>query len=503
MRVAEAIKLMTKAMLQRVVDSFTKDFPRSDEERAREIILRNTGELTDPQRIEAVLRFDGLLQDQIRQTCVLEALMGSPDCAASELDVVENVTRLQQEVLDAAASPQALRYEDAHSVEVLRAVMRVALKDAMVTNQELELLRVMRESLGVSPLSMRIIFAQLKHFPRKGNELHTALECRDTLLNLQRCGIVFYCNRAKGGLYVIPEEVAPSVRRVLGIELTPHAWDKLLSSLTVAQLATVLRAVGLPESGNKKARIERVILAGVKPSAALESLSTQDLYNLCASVPGLKVSGGKSTKIKRIVRHFANLVIKDVGEETSRGERCYQYLVELAARDRANLLTNRIITKDREIEGAFEEGTRFLFSEKLGLELQHMEGTDHADGCVVFGKANDVLLWDNKSKETVYTFPPSHLRQFKRYIRDAEQRVSCFLIIVPAVADEARANAHRLKSESGSDTDVALITAEDLVWVAEEWKGRSSRDSFNLEVLNAIGILTRTVLDQRMRLFLV
>ena len=60
-----------------------------------------------------------------------------------------------------------------------------------------------------------------------------------------------------------------------------------------------------------------------------------------------------------------------------------------------------------------------------------------------------------------------------------------------------------MKSESGSDTDVALITAEDLVWVAEEWKGRSSRDSFNLEVLNAIGILTRTVLDQRMRLFLV
>ena len=81
--------------------------------------------------------------------------------------------------------------------------------------------------------------------------------------------------------------------------------------------------------------------------------------------------------------------------------------------------------------------------------------------------------------------------------------MSCFLVIVPAVADEALANAHRLKSESGSDTDVALITAEDLVWVAEEWKGRSSRDSFNLEVLNAIGILTRTVLDQRMRLFLV
>ena len=207
MRVADAIELMTKAMLQRVVDSFTKDFPKPDEERAREIILRNTGELTDPLRIEAVLRFDGRLQDQIRQTCVLEALIGSPDCSASELDIVERVIQLQQEVLDAAASPQALRYEDARSIEVFRAVMRVAIGDAVVTTQELELLRVLRESLGLSPLAMRIIQAQLEHFPRQGNVLHNAAECREALLGLQRCGIVFYCNRANGGLYVIPEEI--------------------------------------------------------------------------------------------------------------------------------------------------------------------------------------------------------------------------------------------------------------------------------------------------------
>ena len=63
---------------------------------------------------------------------------------------------------------------------------------------------------------------------------------------------------------MIPEEIVPSVRRVLGIELSPHAWEKLLSSLTVAQLATILRAVGLPEYGTKEARIERVVLAGIK-----------------------------------------------------------------------------------------------------------------------------------------------------------------------------------------------------------------------------------------------
>ena len=36
----------------------------------------------------------------------------------------------------------------------------------------------------------------------------------------------------------------------------------------------------------------------------------------------------------------------------------------------------------------------------------------------------DVLMWDNKSTETAYTFPPSHLRQFKRYIRDSSDPVA-------------------------------------------------------------------------------
>lgn len=44
--------------------------------------------------------------------------------------------------------------------------------------------------------------------------------------------------------------------------------------------------------------------------------------------------------------------------------------------------------------------------------------------------------------------------------------------------------------------------AEDLGWVAEEWWSRSPDDRFNLEVLNMTGILSRPILEQRMRLFL-
>ena len=41
MKVADAIQQMSKLPLQRIVDSFTKDFPKPDENQARDIILRN------------------------------------------------------------------------------------------------------------------------------------------------------------------------------------------------------------------------------------------------------------------------------------------------------------------------------------------------------------------------------------------------------------------------------------------------------------------------------
>ena len=45
------------------------------------------------------------------------------------------------------------------------------------------------------------------------------------------------------------------------------------------------------------------------------------------------------------------------------------------------------------------------------FKLMEMAGSEHPDGCIRFGgrrkAAGDVLMWDNKSTETAYTFPPS------------------------------------------------------------------------------------------------
>jgi hypothetical protein len=502
MKVSEAVEHMTKSYLHRIIDSFTKDLPKPEEERAREIIVKNAEELTDPERTRNVLTFEGAYEERIVQTYVLEALINRPEHLASEEEIIEEVTALEQEILDRAAEEDALRYENARSVEILKAVLEVALEDEHMTFEELALIRRLREKLGIGERSKRIILAQLGHFPRPGNRLHTSSEFRDDLIELQRRGIVFYLNRLRGGVYLIPEEVVDGVKRALEIDITRRGWSMLLDVLTRQQMATFLAAADLPRSGSKAELTERIIQAELRPRACLDALSSQDLYGICKSLPGAKVSGSKDEKIQRLIDYFDDLVVKDVPEEAPPGERFYHYLAELARRDRESLLANGVISKDREMDSAFEEGTRYLFREKLGIELLHMEASDHCDGCMEIGRNGDLLMWDNKSKESVYDFPESHVKQFKRYIRDAPRRVSCFLVVVPEIGDGAALTAARLKVQSGTDTDIALIRADDLVWVAETWLSNGAGRVFDPEVFNQTGVLDRGVLEQRMKLFL-
>ncbi|MFH5884246.1 hypothetical protein ACG2F4_08040 [Halalkalibaculum sp. DA3122] len=58
-----------------------------------------------------------------------------------------------------------------------------------------------------------------------------------------------------------------------------------------------------------------------------------------------------------------------------------------------------------------------------------------------------------------------------------------------------------MKAESGVDTDIAIITAENLKLVAENWGKYFSKDRFNLHVFNSTEILDWETLRDRMNLF--
>lgn len=494
---------MTKQYLQRVVDSFTRDFPRLNEERARETIIRNVDELSDPQRVQKRLSFrETPLSQRILQSNILEVLLNDPDYMSDEEEIVEKGQALERSILQESRREDCFKYEPQGKVETLRSVLLVAVEDERVSQDELDLIRRLRRKLGLRERTQRILLAQLDHYPKCGNAVNTPSDFRDALNELQKKGVLFYCNRLDGGRYVIPQEVVPGVKQAIELQLNERSWRLLLDSLVKEQLSRILGDAGLPKSGTKDELIDRIVEAGLAPDETLDGLSNQELYDLCKSLPGAKVSGTKDEKIARVIDYFDNLVIKEIEEEASPGERYYQYYTELAKRDRENLLANKVIKKDLDMNAAFEEGTRYLFTEKLGLELQEFSGSDHADGSLEFKAGGDLLLWDTKSKESVYDFPESHVKQFKRYIRDSTRRVSCFLIIVPEIEDAAEVKAARLKAESQSDTDVALISAEDLKWVAEEWSGMAKTDQFNIEVFNVTGIVDKSRLESRMKLFL-
>jgi hypothetical protein len=116
--------------------------------------------------------------------------------------------RLEADVLRSAEDPDCLKYADTHSVDILRSVLEVALEDDQVTPDELNLISKLQDKLSVSESTKRLILAQLNHFPRTGNEIHSPTEIRECLNALQRMGLIFYCNKLDGGQFVIPDEIA-------------------------------------------------------------------------------------------------------------------------------------------------------------------------------------------------------------------------------------------------------------------------------------------------------
>jgi len=54
----------------------------------------------------------------------------------------------------------------------------------------------------------------------------------------------------------------------------------------------------------------------------------------------------------------------------------------------------------------------------------------------------------------------------------------------------------KVKHDSGTGTDVAVISAEDLKWVAETWPEHSETGGFSAEVLNMMGVLDRTTIEE-------
>src|SRR5690625_2629252 len=481
---------MSKLYLGRIVDSFLKDVHMETEEEMREVILKNIDEFQNKERVKSYLDFSNESRDvTVLNELVLMSLMEKEGYLLSEVDLYKEVEDMEKNMLKQSGDDEYInRFIPSEVKRIYTAILDVAWKkDESLSDDEINILTALRKELDLSKREHYLLESRIGRFPQKGNKLHTHQQIGRSLINLQTRGLILRF-RNDTSYYIIPKDIARILRYEMGGELRNEVYATLLTDLSVTQLREILNNLDFNVSGVKEILVNRIIEYNILPSTALKVFGSKDLSDILRGLEGTKISGTKKEKIQNIIDYYETLSTPLSSDPTDERARLYDFYESLAARDYKTLRINKIIDKDVQVDNYFEDATRYLFEYKLGVDLVEMEGTRHADGKVQFN-STDVILWDNKSTEEPYIFPEKDFKQFLRYIRSEKMRVTLFLIVVHDYTKDAISQAQKLKAFSVEDTDVALIKAADLAYVAEEWKNFSDQKEpqFSLQVFNMTG----------------
>jgi hypothetical protein len=113
-----------------------------------------------------------------------------------------------------------------------------------------------------------------------------------------------------------------------------------------------------------------------------------------------------------------------------------------------------------------------------------------------------MALWDCKSSVVPYALTEVKCRQFLDYIhKERPAVVDPFLVISGSFTEDSAARALTLQAMCPPGTDVGLLRAEDLKWLAEKWKRENGDKRLPLDVLAHSGFLSRDVLEFRLKTF--
>ena len=425
----------------------------------------------------------------------------------------ESVIALEQSVVNrsneidlvdlACADRNSPRYQN---LELYHFVLKVAWEnDDTKSPDEANLLRKLRDRLRITESDHRLMEAKLGKYPKSSNALHTRAEISEVRRYLQGIGLLFAIRHDNDiDVDLIPEELAVVMRHILGLELRTDSYHSLMTSYRPlrrkAHLADVLTRAGVEfnRSDTVDVLVNRIVNY-VPPSRAIGStsprygLTNDQLATWCREL-NETVSGTMDDRIRRIILHFDQLRPL-VGQEVDERTNCYDFYVELAARDYETLRSQHVIGKDLEIETKFEEATEYLFAVKLKHSPLRQVGTKHPDGLLSLG--SNYLMWDNKSKESPVNLR-DHIRQFDGYMDQADKQVPVFLVIGPSFTEESGFEAVRYHAQH-FDRNITLITASELKLLAEEWsapENKSREEPFPLGMLAATGRFERSRLGE-------
>lgn len=228
---------------------------------------------------------------------LIELLLDAPDHSIPTSGLRETVNADTAKISEAMSSGELLGKERATGIALYLKMLAEARRSGLhLDPAESSLLGVLRRELGLRQAE-HFLIAHHKEMATFWQSDHGFL---DAMSALRTAGLLFVVDRCA----VIPDDVVPRLRPILGLEMSAAARTRLFEKLSNSDLATMLSAAQLRSSGTQDAKTSRLLESYVQPSDVLSSLPLPSLRELCKAAR-TATSGNKDELCERIVRQFA------------------------------------------------------------------------------------------------------------------------------------------------------------------------------------------------------
>ena len=483
------------SIAKRVAAAYVADYRRLGIDEIKQFLEKTASQYIDAQNIAKSL--DELKLDSNRSVRIIAPillrnyLLDQDDFIATQKNSDAAVLAYEQSIVD-----QSNNF-DSSKISRDFALFKYMLDTAWAYNDDISvdeknLIEALRRYLNISTVEQHILEAKAGRFPEKGNCLHTLEEIDNARKALQTKGLLMCIKDADGNMCdIIPSDIAEGIRAYYGIEIRSYGYEKLVDYvikktkknylLGIVNRASEHKCIASIEMSTNPtvAELRDVILKSISPSNLLGGFSPRDgldvtaLTAWCAEL-GLSTAGAKAILISRILNYYDEMRRIEVKTEDSREAllACYH---QLACRDLKYLRSNNVIEKDLQCERFFEDATDYLFEKLLLNKPLTLTGTEHPDGKLSF--KDKYIMWDNKSKETPVNLK-DHIQQFDGYIRTSDKEVAVFMVIAPEFTEKSVQEC--VDYMLNNDTQILLITADELKEVAEQWNKKHPGEIFNL-----------------------
>jgi len=502
MKIADVLAELTIQPLRRFADAWDVSTIKKDKRDVFEQAI--LGEVSRIDTEEAVLQRLATFEreiDYVRRAnaeMVLRRILDEPGYViADECELIKRAVDADAAFFEYARGNASTRHLDQRSIDIYQSVLEVAWENK-VSFDEYQLIERLRRKLNIARRDHRVMEVRVVHTSPIGPP-----EAEQALRDLTYHG--FVCRFKRGGQtqVVVPEEIALRLRGIYGISLQSSAYRNLAAKLPIAVIKEALQQANQPAVSLKKEfLIERLIDGDVPPATLLAHLDNDALDELFANFPELKRLVMRAVKIRHLISHFDRFASEPVVPPPDGPDRIYyDHLVQLASRQYDVLRARSVIERDQNVDRAFERGVRYAFSKLLGHPAIRFTGIAHADGGVVARKGR-MVLWDCKSALKPYALTEAKCAQFLQYVRKEDPNVVCpFLVFSGEFTSDSGGRALALKANCPPGTEIALMTAADLKWLADKWSKEYPDKRLPLDVLAHTGLLNAGILELGLKLF--